>query len=137
MRRHRCPRRFGNMRVIRLEGENALAAETRGQAIHQKADVGFLVDAGVEISHFASGAFHPAGGKPDEIETETGIKRIGKRIQLFAEEPFDDGGLAGGHTHVNGDAAHRAIGPEEHGLEAACALRRAFPERPPKRRRGI
>ena len=65
------------------------------------------------------GAFHAAGGKPDEIEAETRIERIGERIQLFAEEPLDDGGLAGGHTHFNGDAAHRAIGTEEHGFKAA------------------
>ena len=107
------------MRVVGLEGENALAAETRGQTVHQKADVGLLIDAGIEIGHFAVGAFHAAGGKPDEIEAETGIERIGERIQLFAEEPFDDRGLAGGHAHFNGDAAHRAIGPEEHGFKAA------------------
>ena len=137
MRRHSYPGRFGNMRVVGLEGENALAAETRGQTVNQKTDVGLLIDAGIKISHFALGAFHAAGGKPDEIEAETRIERIGERIQLFAEEPLDDRGLAGGHAHFNGDAAHRAIGPEEYRFKAARAFAALFQTLPTKRRRGI
>ena len=50
------------MRVIGLEGENALAAKARGQTVHQKADIGLLMDAGIEISDFTLGALHPAVG---------------------------------------------------------------------------
>ena len=94
LRRHRVEaggnRTCGAIRIVRVLGEetnDARRAEACRQAIHKIGDgVGFdrvAIQTGLKgVKMFGSG-----DRKPYEIETETGIYGIGKRIQLLAEQP--------------------------------------------------
>ena len=115
-------RGFGDMRVVGLERQHAMAAKPRRQPVDQEADVPLLLGTRVEVGGFFLGALDTACAKPDEIVAEPGIQRIGERIQLLAEQPFDHERIASGLAHLDCDAPHRAVGAKEGGIHAARAF---------------
>ena len=65
-------------------------------------------------------------GQPDEVESIAGVDIAFERDQPLVEEPADQRRLAHRPRRADGDAAHRAINPEQRQLQAARALAAAF-----------
>ena len=63
-----------------------------------------------------------AGGKPDQVEAETGIEGVGERIQPLAEQAIDHRGPRHWLAGVDGENAHRAVGAEETRFQPPRAL---------------
>ncbi|SCD22930.1 hypothetical protein BR141012304_10489 [Brucella inopinata] len=60
--------------------------------------------------------------QPDHVEAETGIKRIGERIEPFARKAQENPVVAQGLACFDTDMAHLAIDPEERRLKQKRAL---------------
>src|SRR5205085_5024746 len=104
LRGHRGKGVFGDVRVVWLEGEDALGAEASGKPVDQKTDLAARIQIGIEIGDAGFGAFRAAGREPDEIVAEAGIEWIGKRVEPFPEEAFDNGGIAERRSGLHSNA---------------------------------
>ncbi len=122
LRGHRGKGVFGDMRVVRLEGEDALCAESCGETIDQETDLALRVQVGIEIGIGGFRTFGARRAETDEIEAEAGVERIDQSVELLAKQPLDDLGLAHGRAGLHRDAAHDAVGAEEGGFETSRAL---------------
>src|SRR3546814_7104100 len=58
----------------------------------------------------------------DQVEAETGVKRVGKRFHPFAEQAGQQGGVAAGQARFHCQIPNVPIAAEQPGNEAAAAL---------------
>src|SRR5665213_4265681 len=109
---HRHPSLFGNMRIMRPEHENAVAAKTRRQTINQKIDLGFFITTGIKVNSLRRDALHAASRKSYQIKTKTRIKWIGKHSQLLAEKSPNNRGITRrsvSYTHLRAHETGRNL----------------------------
>ena len=112
---------FRNMRVVRLEPQNAPAAEPRGHAIDEARYFPLRIGVAIEADRFRVDAFHAASTQTNEIITKAWIQRIGERVELFVKKTLDDGRLARRFGRFDDNAPHDAIDAEKARLETARA----------------
>ena len=117
--------RFRNMRILRLQHQHAVCAKTRGETIRKLSDFAPLI-LRAETAAFVFHRLQQTGGEANEIVAKTGVQRIGKTVQFFAEQKFDNSRFARGVAAFDHDAAHISIGTEEAGLEPPRAFAAAF-----------
>ena len=96
---------FGNVRVLGPESQHALSAKPRGQAVDQERDLLLFVRVG-QRRRLGLATLRARRFEPDEVEPETGIERIGERIQPLAEQLFDHHRIAQRLSGLDGDAAN-------------------------------
>ena len=101
------------MSIIRLKTQNAVRAEARGEAINQETDFFFCSQIGIKTRGFGFETLHLRGRKADKVKSKTRIKRIGQRVQFFAEQAQDNVRIAGGHAQGDAYIPQRTIGAEE------------------------
>ena len=115
-------RRVRIMRVPGDEAQHALAAEARGQAIDQRADLLFAGGAAVEACLRRGERFGMQHGEADEVEAEAGVERIGHGFHALAIEANDRFRRPRRAAGLDDHGAHHAVHAEEAGLEHAPAL---------------
>jgi len=109
------------MRVVRLERQNAPAAEPRSHAIDEARYFPLRIGIAIEADRFRVDAFHAASTQTNEIITKAWIQRIGERVELFVKKTLDDGRLARRFGRFDDNAPHDAIDAEKARLETARA----------------
>ncbi len=104
---------FWDMRVARKGDENAVLSKPRRKSVDQLAEPCLvfliLVEARLALGHRRAAQ----RCQPDHIEAETGIKRVGERIEPFARKTQENLVVAQGLAGFDTDMAHLAIDPEE------------------------
>jgi len=122
LRRHGQHRTLRNVSILRQVHQDAPGADARRDAVDQRSQFVIVMDVSVEIALLLHHDFAAAGGKADEIETEAGVERIGKRIEPFAEQAVDH--LTPGHrlSGIDHNRAHRSVGAEEGSFQPPCSL---------------
>ena len=71
------------MCILRQMNDNALAANARSDAVDQCCNLVIILRARIEIALLLHHDFSTARRQANEIETETGIERIGQCIEPF------------------------------------------------------
>ncbi len=89
LRRHGHHGALGDMGILRQMHDDAPAADARGDAVDQRGSFVIVVDIGVEIALLLHHDLGAARRQPDQVETKTGIERIGQRIEPFAKQAVD------------------------------------------------
>ena len=115
---------LGLMSVALHETQHARAAETRRQTIKQFAELplGLPRFEGDKVALRRAEIFRARHGQAQRVETETGIERIGQRIELFMKQPGKDFRIARRPQGLDRQPAHGAVGAKKTRLERTPAL---------------
>src|SRR5579872_6886782 len=90
----------------------AVCAKTSGQTIRQLTNFPLLITAG-KPAFFRSHRLQDSCREADQVEPEPGIEWIGKAIEFFPEQSFDNRRIADRFAGFDRNAPHLAIGAEK------------------------